>query len=233
MYIVGITDPTLDVLDFFVFPVCFCPQPCPIPPAAITSKLVQRAIGELDASTATRRRCILMGHSMGCITAATAALDPSLPPQHTTLVLVAPALSLGSSSKKLTAEQQRAFARRKAGAAAAAVAAGVPVVDGGAEEAVPQASSEDGFLRGGGRTGAGSSTSSRRGFASGGVVGAVVGASVSAANTVLHAGVWVFNWCLLPMFYPLEVVGLRCESSYIGFYFAAMVWKSSWPCLCL
>lgn len=160
-----------------------------------------------------------MGHSMGCITAATAALDPSLPPQHTTLVLVAPALSLGSSSKKLTAEQQRAAARRKAtatAATAAGTAGGVSGVDGSAEAvaaASPQANSEDVFLRGGGRRGAGSSASSRRGFGASGVVGAVVGAPVSAANTVLHAGVWLFNWCLLPMLYPLEILGLRCESS--------------------
>lgn len=170
---------------------------------------MRRATAELDASTSAcrqqrrRRRCILMGHSMGCITAATAALDPSLPPRHTALVLVAPALSLHSSSKKLTAEQQRASARRKAAAAAAAAAA------------VPQASSEDGFLRGGGggRRGAGSSSTSSgsgiEGGGGGGVVGAMVGAPVSAANAVLHAGVWLFNWCLLPMIYPLEILGLR------------------------
>lgn len=81
----------------------------------------------------------------------------------------------------------------------------------GSEAAAPQASSEDGFLRGGGRRVASSSASSRRGFGASGVVGAVVGAPVSAANTVLHAGVWLFNWCLLPMLYPLEILGLRCE----------------------
>lgn len=187
--------------------------------AAITSELVRRAIGELDASTATRRRCILMGHSMGCITAATAALDPSLSPQHTTLVLVAPALSLGSSSKKLTAEQQRAAARRKAGAAAVRV----PVEGGGAQQEAPRASSEDGILRGGGRRGAGSSESRRRGVGPSGVVGAVVGAPVRAASTVLHVGFWLFNRCLLPMIYPLEILGLRCEGSYETCLFAGKI----------
>eukprot|EP00903_Cladosiphon_okamuranus_P007579 g7352.t1 len=194
--------------------------------AAITSELVRRAIGELDTSTAAPPRCILMGHSMGCITAATAAIDPSLAPQQTTLVLVAPALSLGSTSKKLTAEQQRAAARRKAAAAAAAV--GVPAVDGSAgAAAAPKASSEDGFLRGGGRSGTGSSSArSGRGFGASGVVGAVVGAPVSAANAVLHAGVWVFNWCLLPMIYPLEILGLRALVYRGNFWRAAL--RKAW-----
>ena len=214
-------------MRIFLPPRACSPATCTIPPIAITGELVRRAIGELDTSTAAPGRCILMGHSMGCITAATAALDPSLPPQHTTLVLVAPALTLGSSSKKLTAEQQRAAARRKAAATetAAGAAAGVPGVGGGAEAAAaaaPPASSEDGFLRGGGRRGAGSSATSRRGFGASGVVGAVVGAPVSAANTVLQVGVWLFNWCLLPMLYPLEILGLRCENN-LGLEDAAWV----------
>eukprot|EP00752_Nemacystus_decipiens_P003163 g2927.t1 len=194
--------------------------------AAITRELLRRAIGELGASTANPRRCVLMGHSMGCITAATAALDPLLPPQHTTLVLVAPALSLGSNSKKLTAEQRRAAARRKAAATAAVTAGGVLGVDGGAEAAAPQASSENGFLRGGGRRGAGSSASSRRGFGASGVVGAVVGAPVSAANAVLHVGVWLFNWCFLPIFYPLEILGLRALVYRGNFWRAAL--RKAW-----
>lgn len=140
-----------------------------------------------------------MGHSMGCITAATTALDPSLPPHHTTLVLVAPALSL---PRKITAEQRRASARREAAAAAAANA---PVANSSTESAPAEAAaacSEDELLRGGGgRRGAGSSAR--------GGVGAVVGAPASAAQAVLHAGVWLFNWCLLPMIYPLEILGLR------------------------
>ncbi|CAN0325699.1 unnamed protein product [Ectocarpus sp. 12 AP-2014] len=142
-----------------------------------------------------------MGHSMGCITAATTALDPSLPPHLTTLVLVAPALPL---PRKITAEQRRASARREA-AAAAAAAANAPVANGSTESAPAEAAaacSEDELLRGGGsRTGAGSSAR--------GGVGAVVGAPASAAQAVLHAGVWLFNWCLLPMIYPLEILGLR------------------------
>ncbi len=155
---------------------------------------------ELDESTSTRpQRCILMGHSMGCITAATAALDPSLPPQHTTLVLVAPALS-SPSSKKMTAEQRRASARR---AATSAAGGGV----GGA-------GSGDGLLRGGGRRGTGSSRGEARGIGLGGVLGTVGGTLVKAPASLLHAGVWFFNWCLLPMLYPLEILGLRCVGSY-------------------
>lgn len=182
-------------------------------PAAITSKLVQAAMTELGEPPAgPRRRCILMGHSMGCITAATAAIDPSLPADQTTLVLVAPALSLPSSLRKATAEQRRASGRRMARAAEA----GGP--GGPAALSEPLVGSDDNVLRGG--SGGGSSRragarrsagSSRRIFGGvGGVVRAVVGAPVSAAETVLHAAVWVFNWCLLPMIYPLEILGLRC-----------------------
>lgn len=172
---------------------------------------MKRAIGELnEPASAGRQRCILMGHSMGCITAATAALDPSLSPQHTTLVLVAPALPT-PSSKKLTAEQQRASARKAAAAAAASAATG-----GGK-------GSGDELLRGGGRRGAGSSRSDRGGLGLGSVVGTVAGAPVKAANTLLHAGVWVFNWCLLPMLYPLEILGLRCVGS--DMWCSSMLWN--------
>lgn len=197
-------------------------------PAAITRDLVQSAIGELGESSAAanQRRCILMGHSMGCITASTAALDPSLLPQHTTLVLVAPALSLPASLKKKTAEQQRASARREAAMATAGAAAAADAADaaGGSSKgeaaaaaaSAAQAGSDDELLRGGGGGGSGgvgascSPRRNRRG-GTGGVMEAVVGAPASAANAVLHAGVWVFNWCLLPMLYPLEILGLRCE----------------------
>lgn len=167
---------------------------------AITGELVRNGLEELGESTASQGRCVLMGHSMGCITAATTALDPSLPPHHTTLVLVAPALS---PPRKITAEQRRASERREA--AAAAAAADSPVARGSTESApaAPAAAcSEDDLLRGGGgRRGANSSAR--------GGVGAVVGAPASAAQAVLHAGVWLFNWCLLPMIYPLEILGLR------------------------
>lgn len=116
-----------------------------------------------------------MGHSMGCITAATAALDPALPPEDTTLVLVAPAVAPPS---------ERA---RSAG-----------VADGGTKNFGEAA------VRGGGEGGA---LDSRRRV--GRVVGAVVGAPLSTAKALGEAAAWVFNWLLLPVFYPLEILGLR------------------------
>ncbi|CAM9632359.1 unnamed protein product, partial [Hapterophycus canaliculatus] len=176
--------------------------------AAITSKLVQAAMKELgETPAAPERRCVLMGHSMGCITAATAAIDPSLSPEQTTLVLVAPALSLPSSLRKATAEQRRASERRTAKTTEAEDPAAASEARVGEDDGVLRGGSGGGGSRGGG---ARSSTSGRRIFgAVGDVVRAVVRAPVRAAETVLHAAVWLFNWCLLPTIYPLEILGLR------------------------
>lgn len=178
---------------------------------------MQRAIEELgESAKVTQRRFILMGHSMGCITAATAALDPSLSPQHTTLVLVAPALSLPASFKEKTAEQQRASARRQAAMAAADDADGAERA--AAAAAAAAAGLDDELLRGGvAGAGATHSPSRSRRAGTGGVVRAVVGAPASAANAVLDAGVWVFNWCLLPVIYPLEILALRCARDSVGY----------------
>lgn len=112
---------------------------------------------------------------MGCITAATAALDPALPPEDTTLVLVAPAVASPSEPA------------RAAGAA-----------DGGAGNLSEAA------VRGGGKGGV---LKNRRRV--GRVVGAVVGAPLSTAKAIGEAAAWVFNWFVLPLFYPLEILGLR------------------------
>ncbi|CAM9245509.1 unnamed protein product [Scytosiphon promiscuus] len=177
--------------------------------AAITTKFVKAAVKELgEPPAAPQRRYILMGHSMGCITASTAAIDPSLSAKETTLVLVAPALSLPSSLKKATAERRRASDR---------LAARETATGGPADVSEARVDSDDGVLRGG--RGGGSGGSRRAGGASpasgriigtgGDVVRAVVRAPVRAAETVLHSAVWVFNRCLLPMIYPLEILGLR------------------------
>lgn len=127
-----------------------------------------------------------MGHSMGCITAATAALDSSLPPQQTTLVLVAPALSL--PSKKTT----RSVSEADAGAPTNGWEYG-------------QGSGNKFLQRG---SGGGGSGGVQRGIA-GRVAREVVGAPVRALRAVRDTVVWVFNWCFLPLFYPIEILGLR------------------------
>ncbi|CAN0486681.1 unnamed protein product [Laminaria digitata] len=135
-----------------------------------------------------------MGHSMGCITAATVSLDPSLPPEQTTLVVVSPALFLPSKKQM-----------KKSKSARSAAAPGV-VPPGGAPLEVPpeapQAPLESRARRGRGR-GRGTGRGGR------GLAEAVVGAPASAVRAVRDVGAWVFNWCLLPALYPFEILGLR------------------------
>lgn len=123
----------------------------------------------------------MMGHSMGCITAATASLDPALPPEDTTLVLVAPALTPASEP-----------ARRRFSVGAAYVGTG----SGNLSEAGVRGGSEGGVL-------------DNRRRVVGRVIGAVVGAPLRAAKAVGGVAAWLFNWFVLPLFYPLEILGLR------------------------
>lgn len=118
---------------------------------------------------------------MGCITAVTASLDPSLPPEQTTLVMVSPALSV--PSKKTNNNKSGRPGPKEAGVS----------MDGG-------------VCRTGGRfnTGVSRVLGGLRGLA-----GALAVPLTSIARFVRGAMMWTFNWCLLPLLYPLEVLLLR------------------------
>ncbi|CAM9804811.1 unnamed protein product [Ascophyllum nodosum] len=152
----------------------------------ITQQLVRDEIQELGSSSTP---VILMGHSMGCITAATTSLDPSLPPSQTTLILVSPALSAPS-----TKEKKRAVPLLEEVVRPSIFAPGVEV------------STNEGVYRGDGG-GAAGVTRARGGVR--GFVRALVSAPISLVRGVRDTMVWTFNWCLLSLFYPVAVLGLR------------------------
>lgn len=140
-----------------------------------------------------------MGHSMGCITAATVSLDSTLPPRDTMVVLIAPALTSpsrtgdggggGGSSSRNGAEE-----------AESEVSTNKDEFDG--------AEGEEIAFRGGGGAG-GAVSKAGRGLR--GAARAVVGVPANGLRAVGSAAKWVFNWCFLPLFYPIEVLALRCE----------------------
>lgn len=137
---------------------------------------------------------VLMGHSMGCITAATAALDPSLPPDKTTLILVAPALAPPSNSGNPVSLE----------AGADGEPAGMPATNTAASEGADEVAA-----RGGGDS-AVTSAGARLRRRARGVVGTIVGAPVSGLRGIRAAATWVFNWCMLPLLIPVEILALRC-----------------------
>lgn len=147
-----------------------------------------------STGTITTTKYILMGHSMGCITAATVALDPTLPAKDTTLVLVAAAL-----------RPPPARDSGQEGTDGGAMAAeGPSSANAGEFEASVEAGEEVAF-RGGGAGGSGV----RIGGGRRGVVGTLAGVPASGLRAIGSAAAWVFNWCLLPLVYPVEVLALR------------------------
>lgn len=153
--------------------------PTPPPSPLVSAPLLNPAASNtllFFRSLAQRPRSILMGHSMGCITAATAAVDPSLPADQTTLILVAPAL--------------RRPSKKKNGHSALNAEAGP---------------TEESALRGGSGRPAGNVTQKGAGI----VLGALIGAPVRVVRAVRDTGAWIFNWGLLPLFYPVEILALR------------------------
>lgn len=130
-----------------------------------------------------------MGHSMGCVTAAMAALDPSLPPKDTSLILVAPAL---------------AAPRNKKADAGGAEKQGLGVV-ANSRKGVGEV--EEAELRGGGQTGGGVLSNLGQSLAP--VAKVPLKGLVKGLGSIGKAAAWLFNWCILPLAYPIEIVLLR------------------------
>lgn len=125
---------------------------------------------------------ILMGHSMGTISAAMAALDPALPPQQTTLVLVATAITPAGDSWTCTSSDD----------------------ENGTDLHVTDARETEGPNFQGG-----SSLGSRMRDIWGRIFGSVIGVPLSGVRAIGRAAAWVFNWGILPLAYPLQIVMLR------------------------
>ncbi|CAM9373652.1 unnamed protein product [Discosporangium mesarthrocarpum] len=135
-----------------------------------------------------------MAHSMGCITSVMAALDPSLKPLSTTLVLVAPALPPAPG------------ARPKARGGNPWGRGGTSGVGSTTQGSRDPSSGSRGLMGGAPRM--------REGMGMvGGILKATVGVPGKTMRGLLGAaeGVvkWVFDWMVLPLFYPVELVGLR------------------------
>ncbi|CAM9130941.1 unnamed protein product [Choristocarpus tenellus] len=194
--------------------------------AVITAQLVQHEISKIKESeelgaggtnnqqasaqaTSPQPPVFLMAHSMGCITSTTAALDPSLDPLRTTLVLVAPAIlphppshrgippSPSSSGPDPNPFYQEEICGSDSMASGMSATPGTDCLGGRGEGA-----------EGGGVVDKGSASDRLSGkFRS--VLGLPRRVTGALTGVMLGTAKWIFDWLALPLFYPAKVVGLR------------------------